>query len=84
MASADGILPLSGTPRRSIPVGHCERGSSSTPARSRRPRAVVTAVSGISVGNQVPAQESQRPQSAAVSSSSARCRNAIRQPSVAW
>ena len=34
-----------------MPLGHWARDSSSTPARSSLPRAVVTAVSGISLGN---------------------------------
>ena len=61
-----------------MPLGHWARGSSSTPARSSLPRAVVTAVSGISLGNHGPAQVSHRPQAAALSSSSDSWRKAIR------
>ena len=65
-----------------MPLGHCDRGSTGTPTLRRVRVAAWTAPSGTVASYQGPAHRSQRPQSAAPGSSSASCRNRIRQPSV--
>ncbi len=67
-----------------MPLGHCSRGSSTTPARLSVCPAASVAADAMSAGNQRPAQLSQRPQAWAVSSSRTEVMYSIRHPAVSW
>ncbi|OUD93164.1 hypothetical protein CMMCAS05_06400 [Clavibacter michiganensis subsp. michiganensis] len=76
------MAPLSGTPTVDAPVGQRSRGSIGSPTLSSACDAVADACWSSDDGYHAPAHRSQRPHGAAVSSSSWRCRNSIRQPRV--